>query len=245
MREHLAHEIDLAVFELDEAMVVAMVSFAFPFQVLMSYLYAQKTNRNFKFRTANIFDLTIFACVALWFEKYEVYIHDDNDGFKLSDPPTEYHRFMFRLLNDINTGEFHFDWLLALTAFLFWFRIIMMLQLTTYFGPLIKTCYSMLKDLAVFLLLFSIQLVSFSCVAILAFGKLPEYETLHSTLVSLLGSALGEYDFSIYDGLAAGEEDEHKKYYGIVFHIIFLCVNLLLMLNLIIALMADTYKHLA
>ena len=31
IKEHLAHEIELAVFELDEAMYVAMVSFAFPF----------------------------------------------------------------------------------------------------------------------------------------------------------------------------------------------------------------------
>ena len=30
-KEHLAYEIELAVFELDEAMFIAMVSFAFPF----------------------------------------------------------------------------------------------------------------------------------------------------------------------------------------------------------------------
>ena len=31
VKEHLAHEIELAVFELDEAMFVAMISFSFPF----------------------------------------------------------------------------------------------------------------------------------------------------------------------------------------------------------------------
>ena len=59
-------------------------------------------------------------------------------------------------------------------------------------------------------------------------------------MVLLFSSALGEYDLSIYDEL--GEE---KKFIGIGFHVVFLACNLLLLLNLIIALMADTYQKLA
>lgn len=100
--------------------------------------------------------MAIFTCVALWFEKFEEYIHDSNEGFNLTDPPHEYHIFMQRLLNDINTGDFHFDWLLAGTAFLFWIRLIFMLQLTNTFGPLIRTTVAMLQDLITFFLLFII-----------------------------------------------------------------------------------------
>lgn len=100
MKAHLAHEIELAVFELDEAMIVAMMSFSFPFQFLMSYIYSAYTNRNFHVRWTSIVDLVIFACVVVWFEKYEVYIHDDNEGFGLTDPPHKFHIFMQRMLND-------------------------------------------------------------------------------------------------------------------------------------------------
>ena len=123
----MAHEIELAVVELDEAMIVAMISFSFPFQFLMSYIYSNYTKRNFIVRWTSLVDMAIFACVVVWFEKYEVYIHDDNVGFGLTDPPHKYHIFMQRMLNDNQSGDFHFDWLLAATAFLFWIRSIFML----------------------------------------------------------------------------------------------------------------------
>ena len=57
---------------------------------------------------------------------------------------------MQKLLDDINSGDFHFDWLLAATAFLFWIRMIFMLQLTHTFGPLIRTMVAMMMDLLTF-----------------------------------------------------------------------------------------------
>ena len=50
-------------------------------------------------------------------------------------------------------------------------------------------------------------------------------------------SALGNWDFSIYDEV----DSELKRWYGITFHIIVLLVNMLLLLNLVIAIMSDTY----
>ena len=40
-----------------------------------------------------------------------------------------------------------------------------------------------MKDLLTFFLLFVIQLIAFSCVGILSFGKLKSYETLQDTLI--------------------------------------------------------------
>ena len=159
-------------------MFVAMVSFSFPFQLAMAYIYSRYTNRNFVLRSTSIVDMAIFGCVVLWFEKYEEYIHDGNAGFGLSDPPHEFHIFMQKFLNDINSGEFHFDWLLAGCAFLFWIRLIFMLQLTDVFGPLIRTTSAMMIDLFTFFLLFIIQLIAFSCVGILSFGNLEPYATI-------------------------------------------------------------------
>ena len=131
------HEIKLAVVELDEAMFVGMVSFAFPFQMIMSYIYSKLTDTRYVLRITAIFDLLITIFVAWWFVKFEEYTIADNEGFGLTVPPHPYHRFMQQLLEDIRTGEFHFDWLLAVTSFLFWMRLLLMLTLTNTFGPLL------------------------------------------------------------------------------------------------------------
>lgn len=75
-------------------MFVAMISFSFPAQILMAFIFSKYTESRFIMRASSYLDLAIFACVVVWFEKYEEYIHDKNEGFHLTDPPHEYHRFM-------------------------------------------------------------------------------------------------------------------------------------------------------
>jgi len=60
----------------------------------MAWIFSKYSDRRFIMRSSSYLDLAVFACVLIWFEQYEVYIHDDNAGFYLSDPPHEYHRFM-------------------------------------------------------------------------------------------------------------------------------------------------------
>ncbi len=45
---------------------------------------------------------------------------------------------MANVINDIDTGAFHFDFLLATVAGMFWGRMLLMLKLTKTFGPLLK-----------------------------------------------------------------------------------------------------------
>ena len=74
-----------------------------------------------------------------------------------------------------------------------------MLILTDVFGPLITITVKMMGDLLIFFVLFAIELVAFACVGILSFGNLKEYSDLNTTLVMFYESALGNWDFSIYD----------------------------------------------
>ena len=69
----MAHEIDLSVKELEWVMYLGMVSFAFPFQFLMSYVYSSLTNRNFRVRSTSLVDLIIVFCVFVWYEKFKEY----------------------------------------------------------------------------------------------------------------------------------------------------------------------------
>ena len=156
-------------------MIVAMVSFALPFQLLISFVFSRFTNRNYVLRATSFLDIVFFILVVVWFYKYEVYIHSENKGFGLSDPPHNHHIFMQQLLEDNRTGNFHFDWLLSAVAFFVWLRLLFMLILTNTFGPLITITIRMMKDLVIFFVLFIIELLAFSCVAILSFGNLDEF----------------------------------------------------------------------
>ena len=67
------------------------------------------------------------------------------------------------------------------------------------------------------------------------FGELHEYRDLPNTLILLLETSLGQWDFKIYDDLAIG------RMFGIVFHVVVVIMNLILLLNLVIAILTETY----
>lgn len=69
---------------------------------------------------------------------------------------------------------------------------------------------------------------------------LKPYETLWDAFIMFFATAMGEFDLEMYE-----EMGPTKKYYGIAFHVIVILCNLLLMLNLVIAIMSDTYSRFA
>jgi hypothetical protein len=100
---------------------------------------------------------------------------------------------------------------------------------------MIKIVVSMLKDLATFSILWIIQLFIFACIGFLIFGELPEYHGLTDTVILLLQTSLGSWDFNIYNELEIGST------FGIIFHVIVIIMNLILLLNLVIAILTETY----
>ena len=71
------------------------------------------------------------------------------------------------------------------------------------------------------------------------FGELFEYRDLPNTLILLLQASLGHWNFGIYDQLEIG------SMYGIGFEIIVMIINTLLFLNLVIAILTETYVRFA
>jgi len=125
--DHMGYEIVHAVTELNEAMDIGIIALTFPLQILLGYLYSKLTKRVFTLRASNYLDLAISVCILIWFEMFEIYNHRDSVGFNLMTPPHPYHKFLNNVVDDIKTGNFHFDWLMAATAFFFWIRMLFML----------------------------------------------------------------------------------------------------------------------
>lgn len=68
------------------------------------------------------------------------------------------------------------------------------------------------------------------------FGELKIYQSFFDSTIILLESALGQWDMSIYETLSIG------KYVGVLYHLFFLLMNLVMLLNLIIAILSNVYN---
>lgn len=133
---------------------------------------------------------------------------------------------------------FYFDFLLAATVMFFWIRLLVMLKLTETFGPLLEIVIKMIFDMLIFFGIFTIQIVTFASVGILLFGEVDNFNNLESACLYIFTSSMGSFDFTIYDNMS---ESRYKV--AILFQVIVLCMNLILLLNLLIAIMADTYSR--
>ena len=119
-----------------------------------------------------------------------------------------------------------------------WVRVFLTLRVTTLLGPLIKMILAMLRDLGVFIMIYSISIALFCFIGMIMFPELEEYSTAYKTFVHLFSTSLGEYDFSLYQSLITTDPE-----YGEIYLIAFLVVYLILLLNLLIALMSNTYSN--
>lgn len=215
-------------------MYIAMLSFAFPFKIMLLWFFSKRTGREFSLKYEDYFDLILAFLVAWWFEKFEEYSHKESSDPRIANTPEEI--FMANIIEGIDTGEFHFDFLLACVAGMFWGRMLLMMKLTKTFGPMIKIIVVMLKELTIFLVLWLIQLFIFTCIGILVFGELPEYYDFLQALIWLFESSMGEWQsLAPYENLSLGKE------VGQVFHLIVIILNLILLLNTVIAILSETY----
>ena len=68
----------------------------------------------------------------------------------------------------------------------------------------------------------------------------PNYENLFEASKTFIMASLGNFDLYQYD-----ITDDWKRYYGIFLHLAVLFSNMILMINLLIAIMSDTYSSLS
>ena len=98
----------------------------------------------------------------------------------------------------------------------------------------------MAGDFVNFMIIYLILVVMFSIVANLNFIFVcpDEYGSLFGSLMIILDSSMGNYDFSIFDQV----EDPNVKNYGKGFLMVTVIIFTILILNLIIAILSNTYN---
>ena len=125
-----------------------------------------------------------------------------------------------------------------------------MFENTKTFGPLIKIVIVMTQTLIKFFAVWALEILLFACVAMILFAGYPRFVSINSTIYYLLCGAIGNWDTSTFDltnltPVAASHATENELSIGRAFLLIFQIFNVVLMLNLVIALLASTYSNLS
>ena len=175
-------------------------------------------------------------------EVIEVYMHTDikEELFGPEEDSKPEIKFVDNVIYDIVHDIFHLDYLMAAITAILWFRSNMMLRLTETFGPLLVMIYRMALLVIVFLFIFLLGLLTFACVATLTLSANPNFENLFEAMRTYLNAALGDFDLEQYD-----EMEGWKRFFGMGLHIMVLFSNMILMINLLIAIMSDQYSLLS
>lgn len=138
--------------------------------------------------------------------------------------------------------EIGFTLLIALAAFNTWLKLLLRMRVTRTFGPMFKMLLNMAYDLVIFMFLWVVILLTFTCVSNLIFGDLPSFQNFFSSLQIFFEAALGSWDANVYRGNDIyGEPLTELRIIGLVFNMIFLLINMVLLLNFVIAILSATF----
>ena len=115
----------------------------------------------------------------------------------------------------------------------------MLLQFNALQGPLIKICGKMMQDYWNFFILYWILALMFTMVGNISFiFEIEKFRGFSVSLLTIVDASLGIYDFSIFNILETQVDIVTAKLFIIVVVVTF---NIIL-LNLIIAILANTYS---
>ena len=187
-------------------------------------------SRNFTFLA--ILDLiqTIFIVYYFWDYLFGG-TYDDSNYSQYREEERRYR--MMVAANDSNTD------IILVMSMIFgcvFYKYIFLLIYEKVFGKFVQIIIQMAKDTVKFIVIFAICLVAFAIFGFCSFYDLEPYKTFTDSVLTLYGSSLGDFDFSIFD------EGQHTVAWGgKVFMILYLLLFTILLLNFLIAILSDTY----
>ena len=163
-------------------------------------------------------------------------------GMMLSMPPTREHQYFQSWNDNIRENEFNIQFYSGMTAAGNCVRLITSLMMYEQYGSIISTTMFMFNDVAVFIVVWYLVIMSFSMVALFVFSEIAVMETLPKAVIFFFNASIGSYDLTVFDIYETGEPPRVLlKWFGVVFVVFFIFLNLLILVNVLIAMMADTY----
>lgn len=134
--------------------------------------------------------------------------------------------------------DFKFEYLFAIIIICLIWKLIEVIQFSSSIGPMIKIVQKMFSDFGNFFILYAILVIMFAVIGNSNFVQvLPEYEDMFLSSLTVLDASIGNYKFAQYDSLS-----DQLQIFGDLFTMGIVITFNILILNLIIAILSNTYN---
>ena len=140
----------------------------------------------------------------------------------------------------IHDFDININFYLGLSFLMTFIRQLLGLQVTKSLGPIISMIIVMFKDVGQFIIIWFIVLIAFSSVGFMTFQEVPSLRKFEDSFIYFFQAALGEFDLDIFaETYLPARPLLHKL--GIYFVLVFVFINLVILINVVVAMMSDTY----
>ena len=136
-------------------------------------------------------------------------------------------------------GAFNIRVTLALLIALHYIRLVLAMQVSRIFGPMVKIMQSLMVNILIFLFLYAAIFFIFAGVGQMLFQEIDEFKDMIETCKTLFASSFGNFEYVSYDPLK-----DVDPYVGYIYITVFLVVVGILLLNFLIAILSSTYSGL-
>ena len=197
----------------------------YPIQTLLDVIF-----RNLTGRAYGILSFDCFLNFAVMLTMFLILTEFNYDILKYNEQTIE---DVYEMVHCARYCSYSSIYYAAFTACV-WLRVLYLLRLNRILGPLLKIIFHMTKDILKFVFLLILIILTFACIGNIEFN-VPEFYTFHQSIITLYSWMLGEFSFDVMEPEGA---------MGIVFIAIYLLLNLILLLNFVIAIISSTYSRL-
>jgi len=158
-----------------------------------------------------------------------------NDGL---DRTTKLQIVLDNLIYD-DVREFRFEYMFSIIIICLIWKLIEVIQFSSSIGPMIKIVQKMFSDFGNFFILYVILIIMFAIIGNVNFVQvMAEYEGMFESCLTVLDASIGNYQFAVFDNL-----NDDLQTFGDIFTASIVITFNILILNLIIAILSNTYNQ--
>lgn len=215
-------------------LVIHILTIAYLFQDFQEIIYSRLRGVYTKVITLSlILNIITTVIVLYWLYKYLYEYTVNLDGI---DSQRKVKTIIDRIEGD---SYFHLELSVAFLTSIQYARMIFALQMSRVFGPMVKILGNMLVDLVIFIFMYLLVFLIFTCASQLLFHTIDGYGTFIDCSLTMFSASLGDFDFGVF-----ANEGSFTKNVGYIFLVIYLTVSTITLLNFLIAILSNTYDFL-
>ena len=116
--------------------------------------------------------------------------------------------------------------------------------MTKKLGPIVSAIIVMFKEVFTYLIICVFTVISFSCVGFTTFQDNDELRSLEGSLLFFIKASFGAFDLTSFEDAYLPDRPNMYRL-GVYYVLAFVFINLIILVNVVIAMMADTYGYMS